>query len=102
MIDTAAATRAIMLGALGAERIEALCELFCEELKKEKALLGQGTRTRFSPGYSDLSLEIQKQIFELLDCPRRIGLYLRDSMLMSPTKSVTAIVGVFENKNADL
>ena len=30
----------------------------------------------------------------MLDCPRKIGLTLNDSLLMSPTKSVTAIVGL--------
>jgi len=57
-------------------------------------------KPRFSPGYGDLPLETQREIFDVLDCSRRIGLMLNDSLLMSPTKSVTAFVGVGgEEKN---
>ena len=82
--------RALMLDAIGAERIESLCEAFCEDIKKEKSEV----RPRFSPGYGDLPLDTQRSIFALLDCHKRIGLSLNESLLMSPSKSVSAIVGV--------
>ncbi len=82
--------RALCLQALGAERIEALCDALQESIRAEGITL----RPRFSPGYGDLPLEFQRDIFRVLDCPRRIGLTLGDSLLMSPTKSVTAIVGI--------
>lgn len=81
--------RALMLQAIGAERIEALCDAFCADLAKEYR-----TTARFSPGYGDLSLVCQKDVFAVLDCETRIGLTLTDSLLMLPTKSVTAIVGL--------
>ena len=37
---------------------------------------------------------VQKDIFKVLDCERKIGLTLNESLLMSPSKSVTAIVGI--------
>ena len=77
-------TKSLLFQAIGAERIEALCEAFNSEFDGG----------RFSPGYGDLPLEFQKEIFNLLDCPKRIGLTLNESMLMSPSKSVTAIIGV--------
>lgn len=77
-------TRSLLFQAIGAERIEALCDLFNSEYGG----------SRFSPGYGDLPLEFQKNIFAALDCPRKIGLSLNESMLMSPSKSVTAIIGV--------
>lgn len=83
-------SRAVMLQAIGAERIEALCDVFCDDLAKEIAL---PVRPRFSPGYGDLPLGIQRDIFAVLDCTKRIGLSLNDSLLMSPSKSVTAFVG---------
>ena len=55
-------------------------------------------RDRFSPGYGDLSLALQKDIFAVLDCPRKIGITLNESLLMSPSKSVTAIIGVCDEK----
>lgn len=87
-------SKAVMLHAIGNERIEALCDVFCENLKAEKAGEGKTTTERFSAGYGDLPLEFQKQIFDLL-CPQKhIGITLNDSLLMSPSKSVTAIIGI--------
>lgn len=87
--------KALLFQAIGAERIEALCDLFCEELAQEQ---GIGFKPRFSPGYGDLSLDAQREVFGALDCARQIGLSLTDSLLMTPSKSVTAIVGITESK----
>lgn len=83
--------KALLFQAIGAERIESLCDRFCAELQSD----GKNIKPRVSPGYGDLPLEMQKQIFAVLDCPRKIGLTLNDSMLMTPTKSVTAFIGVY-------
>ena len=82
-------SRAFMLQAIGAERIEALCNKFNSEISAKSQ-----TAPRFSPGYGDLPIELQREIFLALDCPKRIGLTLNQSLLMSPTKSVTAIIGI--------
>ena len=84
----------LMLQALGAERIEALCDTFCEWLRQDAAKNALHPVPRFSPGYGDLPLDMQRDIFRVLDCPRKIGLTLNESLLMSPSKSVTAIVGL--------
>lgn len=84
----------LMLQAIGAERIEALCDVFCEKIRQDAAQNGLYPVPRFSPGYGDLPLQIQNDIFRVLDCPRKIGLTLNESLLMSPSKSVTAIVGL--------
>lgn len=81
-------SKALCFSAIGSERVEAICAEFC----REKALSAP-LRPRFSPGYGDLALEWQHALFRALDCPRRIGLTLTESCLMSPTKSVTAFVG---------
>ena len=91
-------SRALVLQALGAERVEALCDAFLSDLKPFYREAGLSMRPRFSPGYGDLPLEVQKDFFALLDCHRKIGLSLNDSLLMSPTKSVTAVVGLFDAK----
>jgi hypothetical protein len=87
-------TKALLLGAIGAERIESLCDAFCADLRQKKNADGLDIRPRFSPGYGDLALDVQKSIFTLLDCHKHIGLSLNESLLMSPSKSVTAIIGV--------
>lgn len=94
--SVASASRAVMLQAIGAERIESLCDEFCRQLSDEFAQRGIALRPRFSAGYGDFPLECQRQIFAMLDDGRRIGLCLNDSLLMSPTKSVTAIIGLKE------
>ena len=90
--------RAVCLQALGSERVEALCDEFENDIKKELGGEGVFFRPRFSPGYGDLPLEFQKDIFRLLECPRRIGISLGESLLMTPSKSVTAIIGFGEKK----
>ncbi len=84
-------SRAVLLQGLGAERIESLCDAFCDGIDENEP---NGIRPRFSPGYGDLPLEFQRRIFDALDPPRRIGLSLNGSLLMSPSKSVTAIIGI--------
>ncbi|MBQ8624421.1 MAG: Vitamin B12 dependent methionine synthase activation subunit [Oscillospiraceae bacterium] len=91
---TVAPSKALMLQAIGAERIESLCDAFNDEISKKAKAEGEATRPRFSPGYGDLPLELQKDVFALLDCQRKIGLTLNKSLLMSPSKSVTAVIGI--------
>ena len=83
---------ALCLQAIGAERIEALCDVFVTDLRY--ASLGGRVHARYSPGYGDLPLDFQREIFRTLDPSRRIGLTLNESLLMSPTKSVSALVGI--------
>ena len=92
-------SKAIMLQAIGAERVEALCDELCGELSAEKRKEGLFLKPRYSPGYGDLPLDFQRKLFSVLDCPRQIGLTLNDSMLMSPSKSVTAIIGITDKEN---
>ncbi len=82
-------SKAVLLQAIGAERVEALCDAFCSEEAKKHSL-----KPRFSPGYGDLPLSAQKIFFDLLQPQKRIGLTCNDSFLMSPSKSVTAFVAV--------
>ena len=85
--------KALLLQGLGAERIEALADKFCGDLVADGLVI----TPRFSAGYGDLSLELQRDIFRVLDCQRKIGLTLNESLLMSPTKSITAIIGIKES-----
>ena len=82
--------KALLFQAVGAERIESLCEALCAQIKTE---YGEVT-ARFSAGYGDFPLSAQRDIVRLLDCPKHIGVSLTDSLLMTPTKSVTAFVGI--------
>jgi cobalamin-dependent methionine synthase I len=39
-------------------------------------------------------LALQREIFAALKCERHLGLTLRENCLMSPARSVTALVGL--------
>ena len=55
---------------------------------------GYELRPRYSPGYGDVALEYQKVLLDTLDTKRKIGVALSDSLLMTPQKSVSAIIGL--------
>ncbi len=86
-------TKALLFDAIGAERVEAIADEFTNELTEELSLK---SKPRFSPGYGDLPLNAQKNIFSLLQCEKNLGLYLNESLLMMPCKSVTAIAGLYK------
>ncbi|MBQ1295402.1 MAG: hypothetical protein IIY21_15270 [Clostridiales bacterium] len=85
--------------ATGAAAIEAFLDDYNDKLKASYEARGLFLRPRFSPGYGDLKLEHQKDWFRLLDITKQIGIELTDSLLMVPTKSVTAIIGIGIDKS---
>ena len=89
-----AMSRAMALQAAAAAMIEAWCDDVNAELARQAKARGRSLRPRFSPGYGDFSLEAQPGIFRLLGAQRNIGITLTDSLLMLPTKSVTAVIGI--------
>jgi cobalamin-dependent methionine synthase I len=71
----------------------ALAESACDEA--ERLIFEDNSHTpRFSPGYGDLPLEIQKPLLSFLDAEKTVGITLSSSLLMTPTKSITAIAGI--------
>jgi len=85
---------AYALSMVGTEHTEALCNGFCKRLEEEVREEALMPTMRYSPGYGDLPLSVQKDIFRQLDINKRIGVTLNESMLMTPVKTVTAIVGL--------
>ncbi len=82
-------SKSLMIDAIGSAAVEGWCNRLNADL-----VAGRETKSRFSPGYGDLSLEYQKDIIGYLDAYRKIGISLSDTLFMTPTKSVTAIIGV--------
>ena len=75
----------------------ALIESYCDSVQAQADTDGLAQRPRFSPGYGDWNLEEQRLLFPVLDCAKRIGLTLTDGLMMAPSKSVTAIIGLSED-----
>lgn len=63
-------------------------------LRQRVTAEGRYLTCRYSPGYGDWPVTVQPQAAELLDAGRQIGLYVTDTALMTPRKSVTALLGV--------
>ena len=75
----------------------ALIESYCDSVQAKADTNGLAQRPRFSPGYGDWNLKEQKLFFPVLDCAKRIGLTLTDGLMMAPSKSVTAVIGLSED-----
>lgn len=82
--------RAAVDQALGA----ALAEAWCNEVHRQLIEQYGANTARFSCGFGDLPLTLQRDIFRALDVTRLIGVTLSEDCFMTPTKSVTAIVGI--------
>ena len=89
----------LAISAAGSALIETYIDNFTAELKAEKLKSGRILTPRFSPGFGDLTLDYQRDFFRILQITRRIGVVLNDSLLMTPTKTVTAIIGFRAEKN---
>lgn len=74
----------------------ALIESYCDEVQLEIAAAVQSLhlKARFSPGYGDWQLQDQRKLLALVDCGKKIGLTLTDGYMLTPVKSVTAVIGL--------
>ena len=90
--------RALIYQAVGAAAVEAVCDDFNEWIRQKEKEKGRDICPRFSPGYGDVSLSIQKNIVQELSLAKLAGITLTDSLLMIPEKSVTAIIGIKNKK----
>lgn len=87
-------TSALAADSLASAAIEQVCNAAEEEIREKVSPLNM--TWRFSPGYGDLPLELQKVFLTVLNTQKRIGLTITDSLIMLPSKSVTALIGLSE------
>ena len=85
-------TEAIVLDAMSSAAIEQVCSRLEAELHEQYP--DKYFTWRFSPGYGDFPLEAQRDFVAVLEANKRVGLYLTDSLMLTPTKSVTAVIGL--------
>lgn len=93
-------SKAVVLQAAAAAMLEDFCDRFNEEFRKEQETKGYYLRPRFSPGYGDFSLTCQQELLRSLEAGKRVGIALTDSLLMAPSKSVTAVIGISRRKSS--
>ena len=95
LIRTAQVTdmaKAVALDAMASAAVEQVCGEVEELIARDNP--DSFMTWRFSPGYGDYPLSIQSELLRVLDAPRRIGLCTNESYLLTPTKSVTAVIGL--------
>lgn len=90
--------KAVVMQAAAAAMTEACCNELCGRWREEYEERGLYLRPRFSPGYGDFSLSCQQGILDGLEASKRLGIKLTAGGLMVPSKSVTAVIGVSEEK----
>ena len=88
-------TKALMYDAAAGAAIEFVCGEFEKEIKL--AYPSPFYTERFSPGYGDLPITHQKDILNLLDAARKIGLTVTDAHTLLPLKSVSALIGLSDH-----
>ncbi|MCR4943012.1 MAG: methionine synthase [Clostridium sp.] len=86
-------TKALILDSCATTAVEEICDMIEEKVKNEAAKDNFGITFRYSPGYGDLPLDVQKDLIDTLNAQRRIGLTVSSHFLLFPRKSVTAIIG---------
>lgn len=94
MAQSRGAVYAMTAQAVLTELIESYCDDVQENIMREAEMRGYKIKPRYSPGYGDLDIKYQKEFFSLLDISRKIGISLSDQYIMSPSKSVTAVIGL--------
>lgn len=85
-------TKGIVMDACASAAVESVCNQ-TESMIRSK-FSGSFFTERFSPGYGDLPIELQKDFLAVLDAQRTIGLCATQSSILTPRKSVTAVIGV--------
>ena len=88
-------TASVIFNAAATVLIEAYCDDMEQAHKAEAAASGLFGNARFSPGYGDLPLTLQPGILRVLQAEKAIGLTCTPSLILTPSKSVTAVWGLF-------
>lgn len=87
-MSVASTSKYFITDAIASAAVESFCDYMDLTLRNYT-----DKKHRFSPGYGDLSLNIQTDILDLLNANKNIGITINDSLLMTPMKSITAILG---------
>ena len=84
--------KALVFDSLASVAVEQTCDKVEELLREEYPDYYQ--TFRFGIGYGDLPLSQQGEFLKILNAPKLIGLNIGKTDMMTPTKSVTAVIGL--------
>ncbi len=81
--------------AIASAAVESLCDRVDRQIREEIGKEGTAEfRPRYSPGYGDCSIEVQRPLLQQLSAGNTLGITLNEVCFMTPVKSITAIMGI--------
>ena len=86
--------KAVVVDAYASVAIEQVCNKAEEEIMSY--LPDRYFTYRFGVGYGDLPLELEKDILDVLQTSKTIGLCVTEANILTPIKSVVCIIGISE------
>lgn len=89
--------KALITDALASAAIEQVCDIAEDIILKDYK--GLDKTWRFGIGYGDFLLENQNKFLNILDAYKRVGVCVNNAGIMTPTKTVTCIIGLGNNLN---
>ncbi|ACD25062.1 methionine synthase [Clostridium botulinum] len=101
LYETIELTKALILDACATVAIEEFLDEIEEKIRLDVRKENSAITFRYSPGYGDLSLDIQRDIVNTLKADKAIGLTVSSHYLLFPRKSVTAIIGVIPKEKEE-
>ena len=90
--------KSVVLQACAAAYLEEYCDELQLQIGEELEAQKKWLRPRFSPGYGDFDIHHQDDILRMLDTAKKIGLTMTESYMLTPTKSVTAVIGISDTQ----
>lgn len=90
--------KAVVVDAYASVAVEQICDRAEEDIILH--IPGRFLTYRFGVGYGDLPLELEKDILQVLESGKQIGLCVTGSNILTPLKSVVCIIGI-SNKPMD-
>ena len=85
---------ALCINGIATALIEEYANVFYSEIKEILKSENLFLMPRFSPGYADFDLKNQNLFIKLTNAEKICGINLTDGYMMTPSKSITAIMGV--------
>ena len=89
-------TDGAILGAAASSQIEVAVEMLHDCVRAWAVERGLRAGDRFSPGYGDLPLSVQPAFLDAVAAGKLLGITTTPANFLAPSKSVTAIVGLFD------
>lgn len=93
---------AYILDVCASVAVEEAADDFERRLRDKLKQEGKYLTNRYSPGYGDFPIRVQRMLLDMLNAGRAIGLTLTPTDLMVPRKSITAVMGISDSPRPEV